>query len=80
VLYGARPEHFTIDAERGVAADVVVVEPTGSETQVALRFGGQQVVAAFRERIAARAGDRLALRPLAHEAHLFDAVGGQRLN
>ncbi|MDM0073656.1 sn-glycerol-3-phosphate ABC transporter ATP-binding protein UgpC [Variovorax sp. J2P1-59] len=80
VLYGTRPEHFTIDPSRGTSADVIVVEPTGSETQVALRLGTQPVMAAFRDRIAARPGDRLALWPLAGEAHLFDAAGGQRLN
>ncbi|MDM0029261.1 ABC transporter ATP-binding protein [Variovorax saccharolyticus] len=80
VLYGARPEHFEIDAGRGLSADVVVVEPTGSETQVALRLGAQPIMAAFRDRIAARPGDRLALWPVAAEAHLFDAAGGQRLN
>ena len=36
VLYGTRPENFTLDAGQGLPADVVVVEPTGSETQVAL--------------------------------------------
>ncbi len=80
VLYGARPEHFTIDEGRGLSADVIVVEPTGSETQVALRLGGQPVMAAFRDRIGARPGDRLALWPVAAEAHLFDAADGRRLN
>jgi len=80
VLYGARPEHFTIDSGRGASAEVIVVEPTGSETQVALRFGEQSVMAAFRDRIRARPGDRLALWPVAEQAHLFDAAGGQRLN
>ncbi|CAN7309792.1 ABC transporter ATP-binding protein [Variovorax sp. LjRoot178] len=80
VLYGARPEHFTIDPGRGLSADVIVVEPTGAETQVALRLGGQSVMAAFRDRIGARPGDRLALWPVAAEAHLFDAAGGERLN
>ncbi|MDB5828687.1 MAG: Glycerol-3-phosphate-transporting ATPase [Variovorax sp.] len=80
VLYGTRPEHFTIDTSRGLSADVIVVEPTGSETQVALRLGNQPVIAAFRERIGARPGDRMALWPVAAEAHLFDAAGGQRLN
>lgn len=80
VLYGTRPEHFTIDPSRGPSADVIVVEPTGAETQVALRLAGQTVMAAFRDRISAQPGDRLALWPVAGEAHLFDAAGGQRLN
>ena len=32
-VYGVRPEHFTI-ADDGAEAEIVVVEPTGSETQV----------------------------------------------
>jgi len=80
VLYGARPEHFAIDATRGPSAEVIVVEPTGAETQVALKLSGQTVMAAFRDRIGARPGDRLALWPVASEAHVFDAAGGERLN
>ncbi len=80
VLYGARPEHFAIDAEAGLPAEVIVVEPTGAETQVALRLAGQSVVAAFRDRVGVRPGERIALRPLAAHAHLFDAGSGARLN
>ncbi|MCY1538708.1 sn-glycerol-3-phosphate import ATP-binding protein UgpC [compost metagenome] len=80
VLYGTRPENFILDAGQGLPADVVVVEPTGSETQVALRLGGHPVMAAFRDRIDARPGERLPLWPVAAKAHLFDAAGGQRLN
>src|ERR1039458_8076895 len=49
VVYGVRPEHFTI-ADDGAEAEIVVVEPTGSETQVFAKLGGEQVVAVFRER------------------------------
>ena len=80
VLYGVRPEHFTLGAAQGLAADVIVVEPTGSETQVALRLGGQPLMTAFRDRIDARPGERLAVWPMAASAHVFDAAGGQRLN
>lgn len=80
VLYGARPEHFTIDPGSGLSAEVIVVEPTGAETQVALRLSGQTVMTAFRDRINARPGDHLGFSPVAAKAHLFDAAGGQRLN
>jgi len=80
VLYGIRPEHFALSADAGSSAEVVVVEPTGSETQIALRFAGQPVIAAFRERISARPGDRLALWPQAAQSHVFDAGTGLRLN
>jgi multiple sugar transport system ATP-binding protein len=81
VIYGTRPEHFILDDAHGLAADVIVVEPTGSETQIAARLGdGHNVIAAFRDRIFARPGDQLSLRPQAGKAHLFDAVAGKRLN
>jgi multiple sugar transport system ATP-binding protein len=79
VLWGARPEDFAI-GEGGLDAEVVVVEPTGAETQVALRLGRHPLMAAFRQRVGARSGERLALQPLAHKAHLFDAAGNERLN
>src|SRR6195952_3571630 len=47
-VYGVRPEHFTI-ADDGAGAEIIVVEPTGSETQVFAKLGGEQVVAVFRE-------------------------------
>ncbi|RYF81315.1 MAG: sn-glycerol-3-phosphate ABC transporter ATP-binding protein UgpC [Comamonadaceae bacterium] len=80
VLYGTRPEHWRIDTSGGLPAEVIVVEPTGAETQVALRVGGQDVIAAFRERIGLASGDRLGLTPDAAQAHLFDEASGARLN
>ena len=82
VLYGARPEHFALDSGgAGLPAEVVVVEPTGSETQVAVRLHGRHdVLAAFRDRVDLRPGDTLRLQPVAAQAHLFDAASGARLN
>src|SRR5881409_733620 len=34
VLYGARPEHFLVTEGAGLPAEVVVVEPTGADTQL----------------------------------------------
>ncbi|HEX8882986.1 MAG TPA: sn-glycerol-3-phosphate ABC transporter ATP-binding protein UgpC [Noviherbaspirillum sp.] len=80
VLYGVRPEHFTISSELDVHAEVAVVEPTGAETQIAARWAGHQIVAAFRDRIGAKPGSRLPLQPCIEHVHLFDAASGQRLN
>jgi len=87
VLYGARPEHFALQGAAGegapLPAEVLVVEPTGAETQLALRLGGQggqPIVAAVRERVTLRPGERVALQPQAAHAHLFDAASGARLN
>ena len=78
VVYGLRPEHIRIDPQ-GVPAEVVVIEPTGSETQVVLRAGGQEIIAVFRERMSAKPGEIIPIAPTPSVAHLFDADNGQRL-
>jgi multiple sugar transport system ATP-binding protein len=78
-VYGIRPEHFAI-ADDGAEAEIVVVEPTGSETQVFAKLGGEEVVAVFRERHQFKPGDKIRLKPDAHLVHLFDETTGKRLN
>ena len=78
-VYGIRPEHFTI-ADDGAEAEIVVVEPTGSETQVFAKLGGEEVVAVFRERHKFEPGDRIRLKPDPTLVHLFDEATGARLN
>jgi multiple sugar transport system ATP-binding protein len=78
-VYGVRPEHFTI-ADDGTDAEVQVIEPTGSETQVVAKMGGEDVIAVFRERHQFRPGDRIRLRPDPRFVHLFDQTAGKRLN
>ena len=76
--YGIRPEHFKLD-DNGVPVEVVVVEPTGSETQVFAKVGGEQVVAVFRERHTFKPGDKVKLKPDPDVVHLFDEATGKRL-
>jgi multiple sugar transport system ATP-binding protein len=78
-VYGIRPEHFAI-ADDGAEAEIVVVEPTGSETQVFAKLGGEEVVAVFRERHQFKPGDKIRLKPDSHLVHLFDGTTGKRLN
>jgi multiple sugar transport system ATP-binding protein len=78
-VYGIRPEHFTI-ADDGAEAEIVVVEPTGSETQVFAKLGGEQVVAVFRERHQFNPGEKIRLKPDPALVHLFDDATGKRLN
>ncbi|MEO8303611.1 MAG: sn-glycerol-3-phosphate ABC transporter ATP-binding protein UgpC [Betaproteobacteria bacterium] len=78
VLYGMRPEHCALDAG-GLPVDVVVVEPTGADTQLYCRFNGQEVTATIDDRANCRAGDRINLAPDLGRAHLFDATSGTRL-
>ncbi len=78
IKLGVRPEHLVLDPA-GMQAEIVVVEPMGSETQVALRLAGQDLVGIFRERIKAGPGEMLGLGIDRDAAHLFDADTGQRI-
>jgi multiple sugar transport system ATP-binding protein len=78
VVYGIRPEHLEI-ADGGFEAEVVVVEPTGPETQLFARVAGKEIVAVFRERHNPRPGEMIRLRPNPDMAMLFDKETGQRL-
>jgi multiple sugar transport system ATP-binding protein len=78
-VYGVRPEHFAL-ADDGVDAEIQVIEPTGSETQLVARLGGQDVLAVFRERHQFKPGDRVRLKPDVGLVHLFDKTTGKRLN
>jgi multiple sugar transport system ATP-binding protein len=78
VVYGVRPEHLEL-ASDGIEAEVVVVEPTGSETQIVARIGEQDIIALFRDRHEVNPGDKIHLRPRAKSAHLFDKDTGRRI-
>jgi multiple sugar transport system ATP-binding protein len=78
VVYGIRPEHLDL-ADDGFEAEVAVIEPTGSETQLFVRLGEQEVVAIFRERHAFAPGQKVRLKPRREQAHLFDPASGQRI-
>jgi multiple sugar transport system ATP-binding protein len=78
VVYGVRPEHLE-RADDGVVAEVVVVEPTGSETQVVARLGSKDIIAVFRDRQQVRPGENIRLRPRPSAVHLFDKDTGRRL-
>ena len=79
VLYGMRPEHCAVSASAGLPAEVVVVEPTGADTQLFCRFNGQELTSLVRDRVECRAGDKVGLMPDFARAHLFDAASGVRL-
>ncbi|HEX2649042.1 MAG TPA: sn-glycerol-3-phosphate ABC transporter ATP-binding protein UgpC [Burkholderiales bacterium] len=78
IILGIRPEHLEI-AQDGFEAEVIVVEPTGSETQLYARVGGQEIAAVFRERHEFAPGQRIRLRPRPDCIHLFDSSNGQRI-
>ena len=76
VLVGVRPEHLDI-ASDGLAAEVVVVEPTGADTQIFCKVDGVDVTAVVRERHAFRPGEAVRLKP--RLTFLFDRASGNRL-
>jgi len=77
-IYGIRPEHFSLGRD-GVKAEISVIEPTGSETQVFARLGAQKIIGVFRERVSAQPGQILNILPDLASVHLFDAETGKRL-
>src|SRR5215217_5537212 len=77
-IYGIRPEHFRLTPD-GIPVEVVVVEPTGSETQVVARSDGQEMIAIFRERVMAKPGETIRVAPDPALVHLFDEASGRRL-
>ena len=80
VVYGTRPEHIDIAmGNEGVATEVIVVEPTGADTQVFTKIAGVEVTSVFRERHDFKPGAMIRLKPDASRAHLFDAANGMRL-
>ena len=78
VTYGIRPEHIAI-GEGGVPMKVVVVEPTGSETQIFARTGSDLIDALVKERITARPGSELGYIINPADVHLFDSKSEQRI-
>ena len=78
LVYGLRPEYIALDPN-GLPAEVVVIEPTGYETQMIARLGGNEVTCVFRERVNAKPGETIRLSIDAAHVHLFDADRGRRL-
>jgi multiple sugar transport system ATP-binding protein len=82
LVLGVRPESLEL-ASDGIAAEVEVVEEVGADAFVvcAAELDGREtkLVARSGARGAPGRGERVTLRPVAGEAHLFDPVTGSRL-
>jgi multiple sugar transport system ATP-binding protein len=78
VVLGVRPEHFNI-GESCVQVQVIVVEPTGADTQVFCKLAGHNVSAISRERHTFRPGDTISLKPFEGKTYLFDPESGARI-
>jgi len=76
VILGVRPEHLSVSSE-GLPAEVVVVEPTGADTQIYCKLAGTDVNAVVRERHEFHPGEMIRLAP--QLSFLFDPASGARL-
>jgi multiple sugar transport system ATP-binding protein len=80
VHYGIRPGDILLaPAGQGIAAQVVVVEPTGAETELLLQVGQAQIIVVIHGRTAAKPDDTVYLAIDADKAHVFDSASGERL-
>jgi multiple sugar transport system ATP-binding protein len=79
VVYGIRPEHLEL-RNGGASAEVTVVEPLGSETQVFAKLGQQKIVGLFRQRLRATPGEAISIVADPTAGHLFDSQSGLRIS
>jgi multiple sugar transport system ATP-binding protein len=78
VHYGIRPTDLQL-SDSGIPARVVVIEPTGAETELLLEVGGQQLVLVMHGRTEAKPDDTVFLALDAVKAHAFDGQSRARL-
>ncbi len=80
VHYGIRPGDIGITAQgQGIPAKVVVVEPTGAETELLLQVGEQNIIVVLHGRTSVRPDDIVGLDVDASKVHLFDHASGKRV-
>ncbi len=80
VSYGVRPGDISLSsAGQGIAAKVIVIEPTGAETELLLDVGGAQIVVVIHGRTLAKPDDIIRLEIDSGKTHLFDSKSGERL-
>ena len=81
VTYGVRPDHLELagNLDRGVQGEIIVVEPTGSETELVVRIGDAQIVVETQGRPTLQPGDKVTFAVDPANVHLFDQASGARL-
>jgi multiple sugar transport system ATP-binding protein len=78
ITCGIRPEDIQIGPS-GLRAQVVVIEPTGSDTQVLTRAGKHKIVLLSRDRVDISVNQDLSLSFDPEKLHIFDTETGMRL-
>jgi multiple sugar transport system ATP-binding protein len=76
VIVGVRPEHLAVAGD-GLPVEVVVVEPTGADTQIFCKLAGTDINAVVRERHEFHPGETIRLAP--QLTFIFDPASGTRL-
>ena len=80
VHYGIRPTDIRISSDgQGIPAKVIVVEPTGAETELLLQVGDAQMIVVLHGRTDANPDDVVYLHIDEAKSHVFDRAGGARL-
>jgi multiple sugar transport system ATP-binding protein len=80
VHYGIRPGDIHLSpTAQGIAAKVIVVEPTGAETELLVQVGDAQVVVVIHGRTSAQPDETVHLVIDTDKAHVFDTASGKRL-
>ena len=81
VHYGIRPGNIVMgEAGSGIAAQVVVIEPTGAETEIIVKVGETLFTVVLHGRTDARPQQTVGLQIDVDMVHLFDHAGGARLD
>jgi multiple sugar transport system ATP-binding protein len=82
VAYGIRPTDLGLagaGSAGAVPAEIVVVEPTGAETELLIEAGETQLILVTHGRPNVNPGDRIGLAIDPAKVHVFDQVSGARL-
>ena len=79
VILGIRPENL-VPAEDGMRGTISVIEPTGSETHVAIRSNGRELVSVLRERLSMQPGEEVTLSAEPAAILVFDRETKKRLD
>jgi multiple sugar transport system ATP-binding protein len=82
VAYGVRPGDLALTSQTtpgAVVGEVVVIEPTGAETELLIQAGQAQLILVTHGRPAVNPGDRVGLAVAPGKVHVFDQASGNRI-
>jgi multiple sugar transport system ATP-binding protein len=81
VHFGVRPSDITVSTnQQGIPATVIVVEPTGAETELLLEVGDARFVVVLHGRTDVQPQDQIFLEIDGAKTHVFDGKTTARLD